>query len=98
MQSYQFQNLPSNWSEPQPVNIFVLTPVITVVRTHNVNIYMKYLNNVPNVVFIARVTWCESDVKPSITTQYDVWVNEHSTDTPDTPGTAFIAQSVRLFW
>ena len=29
MRSYQFQNLPSNWSEPQPVHIFVLSSVIT---------------------------------------------------------------------
>ena len=98
MRSYQFQNLPSKWSEPQPISIFVLTPVITVIRTQNVNIDIKYLNNVPNVRFAARVTWCESDVKPSITIkQYDVWISNHSTNTPDPSETAFIDQSVGLW-
>jgi len=98
MRSYQFQNLPSNWSEPQPVHIFVLTSVITVVRTHSVTIDIEYLNNVPNVVFAATVTWCGSVVRPPIIIKhYDVWVNEHSTVTSDTPGNIFIAQSVRPY-
>ena len=56
---------------------------------------IKYSNNTPNVVFAATVTWCGSVVRPPITLKhYDVWVNEHSIDTSDTPGTN-LTQSVR---
>ena len=56
---------------------------------------IKYSNNTPNVVFAATVTWCGSVVRPPITLKhYDVWVNEHGTDTSDTPGTN-LTQSVR---
>ena len=93
MQSYQFEDLPSNWSEPKPIYILVYTIRIAGLRTHNENIDVKYINNVPNVMFAAEVSWCSDDIELPFTLEhYDVWVNKHSFHPL---GTAFIDQSVR---
>ena len=76
MRSYQFQNLTSNWSEPQPINILLPPSTIEDIRTDNENIAIEYEGDVPNVVFSARVRWEPVQVTPPVTLEgYDVWVN-----------------------
>ena len=79
MRSYQFQNLPSNWSEPQPINILLPPSTIEDITTDNENIAIEYEGDVPNVVFSARVRWEPVQVTPPVTLEgYDVWVNTES--------------------
>ena len=79
MRSYQFQNLPSNWSEPQPINILLPPSTIEDIMTDNENIAIEYEGGVPNVVFSARVRWEPVQVTPPVTLEgYDVWVNTES--------------------
>jgi len=76
MRSYQFQNLPSNWSEPQPINILLPPSAIEDIMTDNENIAIEYEGGFPNVVFSARVRWEPVQVTPPVCLEgYDVWVN-----------------------
>ena len=79
MRSYQFQNLPSDWSDPLPINILLPTSAIEDIRIDNENIAIEYDGTVPNVVFSARVRWKPVEVVPPATLQhYDVWVSMES--------------------
>ena len=79
MRSYQFKNLPSNWSEPHPINILLPPSTIEDIRTDNENIAIEYEGDVPNVVFSARVRWEPVQVTPPVILEgYDVWVNTES--------------------
>ena len=81
MRSYQFQSLPSNWSEPQPVNFLLPPPAIEDIMTDNENVSIEYEGDVPNVVFSARVRWEPVQVTPPVTLQhYDVWVDTEKAD------------------
>ena len=79
MRSYQFQNLPSNWSDPLPIDILLPPSIIEGIKTDNENIAIEYVRDVPNVVFSARVSWEPVEVVPPVTLQqYDVWVSTES--------------------
>ena len=79
MRSYQFHNLPSDWSEPQPVTFLLPLSTIEDIRTDNENIAIEYEGDVPIVVFSARVRWEPVQVTPPVTFEgYDVWVSTES--------------------
>ena len=81
MRSYQFKNLPSNWSEPEPINVLLPSSVVEDIRTDNENIAIEYEGDVPNLMFSARVRWGPVQVTPPVTIQrYDVWVNTEKAD------------------
>ena len=93
MRSYQFRNLLSNWSEPQPVTFLLPLSTIEDIMTDNENIAIEYEGGVPNVVFSARVRWEPVEVTPPVTLEgYDVWVSTERAG----GGTGTIITGVRL--
>ena len=79
MRSYQFETVPSLWSEPQPV-VFVLLqrpPPVDEVTVNFSRIGMQYTGGDPFVVVDGHVTWSQPDVKaPTLIIDYNVIINQ----------------------
>ena len=80
MRSYQFETLPSLWSEPQAVEFVLIKRPLPVneVTVNFSRIGMQYSGGDPFVVVDGHVTWPQPNVKaPTLIIDYNVIINQN---------------------